>query len=119
MTSENQIELPRGFTDPDQIRVVPDPVHYDSLRIQVHGPSQKRFSLIWSRVRNINYGSIWYEVRIQISGFAPILVSTSENHVVLTEYFSSALPYSRFLATITSATKWAKSRFWFLTMCPS
>jgi hypothetical protein len=62
IVSENQVELPRGFTDPDQIKVVPDPVHYDSIRIQVHGPTQKQFSLIWSRVRNVNYGPVWYKV---------------------------------------------------------
>jgi hypothetical protein len=32
--SENQVELPAGFTNPDQIRVIPDPVHYDSLKVQ-------------------------------------------------------------------------------------
>ena len=31
--SESQVELPKGFTNPDQIRVIPDPVHYDSLKV--------------------------------------------------------------------------------------
>ncbi len=32
--SENQVELPKGFTNPDEIRVIPDPVYYDSLNVQ-------------------------------------------------------------------------------------
>jgi len=32
--SENHVELPKGFTNPDEIRVIPDPVYYDSLNVQ-------------------------------------------------------------------------------------
>ena len=32
--SENQLELPKGFNDPNELRVTPDPVHYDSLGVQ-------------------------------------------------------------------------------------
>ena len=41
--SENQVELPKGFSNPDQIRVIPDPVHYDSLKVQ--GKNSEGFHL--------------------------------------------------------------------------
>ena len=109
MVSENQVELPKGFSDPDQIRVVPDPVFYDSIRIQVHGPARNQFSLIWNRVRNVNYGSILYDVVIGIPGSAPIRMSTSDNYVILSDHFANERPYTRFLVAVSATTKWAKS----------
>ena len=77
--------------------------------IQVHGPSQNQFSLIWNRVRNTNHGSIVYQVRIQIAGDTPLILTTPDNHIILTDHFAGRSPYTRFLVGILAATAWAKS----------
>lgn len=55
-----------------EINVIPQPISKQSLRVE---GSFEEFKICWDKVRNVNYGQVFYEIKITNSNKKDITVS--------------------------------------------
>lgn len=93
---------PKNLTS-ENIVVLPNAVDYNSIRVE---GTWRNFSVFWDPVTNINYGTVFYEVKIldylNINSNAEITIKTTipyNNSVYI-------LPYSSLEITVKAFTYW-------------
>ncbi|XP_006571430.2 proto-oncogene tyrosine-protein kinase ROS isoform X2 [Apis mellifera] len=95
-------QYPKNFTS-ETVTVLPNAVNYDSIRVE---GTWRNFNISWDPVENINYGTVFYEVK-----FADY-INTNSNPEITTEtsmpYNNSEqiLPYSVLEVTVKAFTYW-------------
>lgn len=95
-------QYPKNFTS-EIVTVLPNAVNYDSIRVE---GTWRNFNISWDPVENINYGTVFYEVK-----FADY-INTNSNPEITTEtsmpYNNSEqiLPYSVLEVTVKAFTYW-------------
>ncbi|XP_008552558.1 proto-oncogene tyrosine-protein kinase ROS isoform X3 [Microplitis demolitor] len=95
-------QYPVGLTS-DNITVIPRPVSADSIRVI---GTWRNFNVTWDPVTNINYGTVFYEVKFTN------YINTNSNPEITTGttmmYYNSEqiLPYSMLEVTIKAFTYW-------------
>ncbi|XP_023290821.1 proto-oncogene tyrosine-protein kinase ROS isoform X2 [Orussus abietinus] len=98
-------QYPENLTS-ETIVVLPEAVNLDSIRVE---GTWRNFSVSWDPVKNINYGTVFYEVK-----FADY-INTNSNAEITTEttmpYNNSEqiLPYSVLEVTVKAFTYWETS----------
>ncbi|XP_033362153.1 proto-oncogene tyrosine-protein kinase ROS isoform X1 [Bombus vosnesenskii] len=95
-------QYPKNLTS-ETVAVLPNAVNYSSIRVE---GSWRNFNISWDPVENINYGTVFYEVK-----FADY-INTNSNPEITTEtsmpYNNSEqiLPYSVLEVTVKAFTYW-------------
>ncbi|XP_061926816.1 proto-oncogene tyrosine-protein kinase ROS isoform X9 [Apis cerana] len=95
-------QYPKNFTS-ETVTVLPNAVNYDSIRVE---GTWRNFNISWDPVENINYGTVFYEVK-----FADY-INTNSNPEITTEtsmpYNNSEqiLPYSVLEVSVKAFTYW-------------
>lgn len=98
-------KYPEGLNS-DDIIVMPNAVNLNSIRIE---GNWRNFSVAWDPVNNVNYGTVFYEVR-----FADY-INTNSNPAITTESSMSynnsdqIVPYSVLEVTVKAFTYWESS----------
>ncbi|CAG9822767.1 unnamed protein product [Phaedon cochleariae] len=92
-------------TDPWlQVNVRPEPVDEDSIKVV---GSSKSFNITWNSVKNVNYGDVFYEIKIDDPSEwsdPPIITTTTS-----LKYWREISPFTPLNITIKAFTYWASS----------
>lgn len=86
------------------VTVIPEQVNAESIYV-ISGDSET-FNITWEKVRNVNYGQIFYEVRIYTDTQKEFIGEFNNTNI---EYPYVLPPYTEFKITIRAFTYWGSS----------
>lgn len=93
---------PKNLTS-ENVIVLPDAVDFDSIRIEGTG---RNFNISWDPVKNINYGTVFYEVKftdyINTNSNPEVTIETT----MLYNNSDQILPYSILDVSVRAFTYW-------------
>ncbi|VEN47844.1 unnamed protein product [Callosobruchus maculatus] len=96
--------IPEGFDSWNRISVTPEPVDNSSVRVT---GSSKSFNITWDSVKDVNYGTVFYEVQIdtpmKLRNYSTMFVTT-ESYI---KYPDQIMPFTRMTVTVRPFTYWS------------
>ncbi|XP_054270502.1 proto-oncogene tyrosine-protein kinase ROS isoform X2 [Macrosteles quadrilineatus] len=88
-----------------EVSVIPQPISQQSLRVE---GGFEEFTILWDPVTNVNYGQVFYEIKIRNLNKKDITRETTEPFWVY-ESPSELVPYSPLFVSVRALTYWGAS----------
>ncbi|RWS08705.1 Proto-oncogene tyrosine-protein kinase ROS-like protein [Dinothrombium tinctorium] len=93
--------------------VIVTPVSVNSSSVRVVG-KWDNFTIVWDKIRNVNYGEVFYDISININGYFNAKLNLDRNLITKQSFFTyptshKLQPYSSLKVFIKSFTYWASS----------
>ncbi|CAH1131270.1 unnamed protein product [Ceutorhynchus assimilis] len=103
VVDENLHWWPSNITNKNDVNVVPEMVQ--KYTIKALGSSES-FNITWDRIRNVNYGTVFYEVQLDGLPANNATIITTEPTI---RYWREVTPFTPLNVTIRAFTYWASS----------